>query len=772
MFLWFLLLLVYAGQAVVINYALVTIVNTLCLMLVAMDAILFLQMTVRVNNEYAATNGSYQWLFTSWLFLIRLMILYFYVFRQEDSLSEVAELGRNLLGNKYYHIAIYSAPIMYALFMFRAAYQLFGPPHKVLSVESMIHIDIIFHVVMDLIDLLVAFSFCYKMDNLVKSDTWVLWVNGITVGAGWFMHSYSFPTGGARLPLSTSRTKMTSNTINPESDVFLARKQVALVSIFLVDFPLLFVRMYIWIHYPLNPGLDTFLFKNIVSIPLSTFRLNQCRTAEKNQLLAMNELSSKRPSPWTVPFNKNRAAPEDQILDDSLRDDGSTDHGEVEAADYETSSTEGSDEFKALIPLPHDPTLTPYKLQQLLEQIECMRSIPVKGFGWQPILKKLVRTIIYGSRHSIPTRLNNLPPIPTLALARLCVIILLDCLWPVLTVFLHVFPLTDETTNSIALHTPGGNIWMGATAGGFVLMHFLCCVGSAPLLDVLFTSAAFGVSLVNYWLIVTAIRLTSLFNFELTLWQEYVATRDTTELILLVMLVLPSLWRLYQYLPYIQMVIWNRRYAFFVIQKPNTVVADILRSHVDYQPPTRLQHDEQGFISVSAIMVFIACKRRLAPVSFHELLMGPDIMKSIRLCDVLLTRDWMLLVLSLCIGVIAVIVHTSRLLISFAAVNIGLMLIYFVSAQSVRLLVLRRYELQEIFSDILAAWETLSPQADPVVSRMLAEGLSTAELMMEMERLKRRREPSDKFVTLCNIVTSLRRHGLLTSPGPLAPPFI
>lgn len=39
--------------------------------------------------------------------------------------------------------------------MFRASYQLFGPPNKILSVESFVHMDIIFHVVLDLLDSMV-----------------------------------------------------------------------------------------------------------------------------------------------------------------------------------------------------------------------------------------------------------------------------------------------------------------------------------------------------------------------------------------------------------------------------------------------------------------------------------------------------------------------------------------------------------------------------------------------------------------------------------------
>eukprot|EP01054_Gregarina_sp_Poly1_P003877 Gregarina_sp_Poly_1__3876@NODE_215_length_11293_cov_58_142259_g191_i0_p1_GENE_NODE_215_length_11293_cov_58_142259_g191_i0NODE_215_length_11293_cov_58_142259_g191_i0_p1_ORF_typecomplete_len597_score69_38CECR6_TMEM121/PF14997_6/6_4e13CECR6_TMEM121/PF14997_6/2_7e03_NODE_215_length_11293_cov_58_142259_g191_i0845410244 len=594
------------------------------------------------------------------------------------------------------------------------------------------------------------------------------------------MHSYSFPTGASKLPaLQSHRLSTAISPVNPESDVFLTRKHVALVSIFIVDCPLLFVRMFIWVHYPLKPGLQPFLFKNVVNIPLSTFRLNQCRTAEKSQLAEMTggDVGGEKPSLW-LPRGPRPTRIESPTSLEDLRDETitTTDAGAIDpgkGSDSESGSSSSTANFKSLIPLPPDPTLTPYRLQQLLEQLECQRTIPVHGFSWKMIIKKVFRTLIYGHRQSLPSRLNNIPPLPTLPLIRICILIVMDCLWSLVTVTLHLFPFSDDDLATddgpLALRERGW-IWMSVLCGGYCVVHFLCTVGSAPGIDVALTSVGWTVSCLCYWQVISAVRLSALFNFELPLWQEWATTSGATEVALLYLVAIPGLWRLFQFLPYLQMAIVGRRYAYFIVQKPDTQVANILMQYCNIQAPQRLlPHDEMGFVSVSTLIIFIACKRGIAPISYHELLMGPDIIKSIRLSDVMLTRDWMILLISFMVKVVAVLVHTTILLLAVAAVDIAFFLIYLTTTQSTRLLVLRRFELQEIFSDILTTWETLSPQADPVVTRMLAEGVSSAELMLEMEKMKRR-QPNDKFITLINCVTSLRRQGLFTSPGEVLPP--
>eukprot|EP01056_Protomagalhaensia_sp_Gyna25_P000194 Protomagalhaensia_sp_Gyna_25__193@NODE_1093_length_2199_cov_4_415741_g865_i0_p1_GENE_NODE_1093_length_2199_cov_4_415741_g865_i0NODE_1093_length_2199_cov_4_415741_g865_i0_p1_ORF_typecomplete_len328_score26_91_NODE_1093_length_2199_cov_4_415741_g865_i011572140 len=317
-----------------------------------------------------------------------------------------------------------------------------------------------------------------------------------------------------------------------------------------------------------------------------------------------------------------------------------------------------------------------------------------------------------------------------------------------------------------------GWIWMVCFGSGCCLIHFCCTFGSAPLIDVAFTALVWTARLLCYWQVLTAVRLSALLNFELPLWQEWATTSDTTELVLLCGLTLPCLWRLAHGVPLFWMATVGRRYARFGVNQPNDLVAALLRSHPHIQPLPPPSPCEQGFISVSTIIVFAACKRGFAPVSYHELLMGPDLVKSIRICDVLVTRDWMLFFLALLVRMAAVLVHTTQLVIAVALVDLVLSLTYFSCAQAVRLLVLRRYELQEVFRDVVISWGALSNEADPVVTRMLAESVSTADLLADMERAKSRNEINEKFIPLIDCVPSLRKHGLLTSPGTLLFPMI
>eukprot|EP01056_Protomagalhaensia_sp_Gyna25_P000154 Protomagalhaensia_sp_Gyna_25__153@NODE_1072_length_2224_cov_3_901144_g854_i0_p2_GENE_NODE_1072_length_2224_cov_3_901144_g854_i0NODE_1072_length_2224_cov_3_901144_g854_i0_p2_ORF_typecomplete_len163_score16_52CECR6_TMEM121/PF14997_6/7_6e13_NODE_1072_length_2224_cov_3_901144_g854_i05221010 len=109
------------------------------------------------------------------------------------------------------------------------------------------------------------------------------------------MHSYSFPTGASQLSLFNERRKQVAS-IPPESDVYMTRKHATFVSIFLIDIPLIVVRSIIWINYPYNPGLQPLIFKNILNIPISTYRLMQCRAAEKQQ--QVEAMEGKDLTPW------------------------------------------------------------------------------------------------------------------------------------------------------------------------------------------------------------------------------------------------------------------------------------------------------------------------------------------------------------------------------------------------------------------------------------------------------------------------------------------
>eukprot|EP01054_Gregarina_sp_Poly1_P003882 Gregarina_sp_Poly_1__3881@NODE_215_length_11293_cov_58_142259_g191_i0_p9_GENE_NODE_215_length_11293_cov_58_142259_g191_i0NODE_215_length_11293_cov_58_142259_g191_i0_p9_ORF_typecomplete_len167_score5_78CECR6_TMEM121/PF14997_6/6_7e11AC_N/PF16214_5/7_9_NODE_215_length_11293_cov_58_142259_g191_i01034110841 len=165
MFLFTLLIALAVAIAFHLDHVLLEVVGLPCILIAIADSILILHMLLNYSSEYAATNGSYQWICCSWLILIKLMIFYYYVFWQEDPFSEVAELARGFKDSFFFQASIFATPALYALWMFRAAYQLFGPPHKVLSVESIIHMDIIFHVVIDLLDLLVNCIHSHKCNR-------------------------------------------------------------------------------------------------------------------------------------------------------------------------------------------------------------------------------------------------------------------------------------------------------------------------------------------------------------------------------------------------------------------------------------------------------------------------------------------------------------------------------------------------------------------------------------------------------------------------------
>ncbi|EZG55339.1 putative transmembrane protein [Gregarina niphandrodes] len=332
------LVLVLVTTCYEIDTQLIRGVGRPCYLLVAADALLVLYTAGNGSGEYGATMGSFQWSVYSLLTMIKLMLLYFVVFPIFSPTSSA--MADELSNNNFFVGALLALGLPYVLWMARASHQLFGSADYVLAQEPLIFTDIICHVTMDLIDASVAFTFIFSSSSIRAKEIWILVTNGIVMGLIWFLHIYSFPsttintaprvgdvTGdqpgsdiwalsapetvrGRNLGADSARTAGRPNPKNimattlpglnqtPASsglpshrgtrngtDVLLTRKWVALISVFFADVPLLALRIYLWICYPLAPGLQAMLLKNIISIPLSVFRFAQCRRAEKEELV-------------------------------------------------------------------------------------------------------------------------------------------------------------------------------------------------------------------------------------------------------------------------------------------------------------------------------------------------------------------------------------------------------------------------------------------------------------------------------------------------------
>jgi hypothetical protein len=171
---------------------------------------------------------------------------------------------------------------------FRASCVLYGSSPLAVTLESMLHVDMVVHVILDLIDLMLSLHLLNYEELMYLKYRWIRLFSGIFVLAGIFMHSYSFPTTLAvqmDIPpkltnaafQEPSESMCSSYYMNPshlpsQADIFLTRKHAALVSLFFVDLPLVISRITLWTVFPRIFTDHAMLSKNILFIPLQIFR--------------------------------------------------------------------------------------------------------------------------------------------------------------------------------------------------------------------------------------------------------------------------------------------------------------------------------------------------------------------------------------------------------------------------------------------------------------------------------------------------------------------
>ncbi|CEM31522.1 unnamed protein product [Vitrella brassicaformis CCMP3155] len=275
--------LCYCGQTGVLDFYLVTNWAELSLLFVLLDAPLLLKFLLNWDLSKAAEKGAVIWIFYSWMFSVKLILLYFKV---NEKLDETNFWGPNIL-----YAVLLLTPVIYVLMMLRSIKQLFGSMSKVISISTMMHADMMFHVVLDLVDIAAAFQYSLLLPEQVDSKVpWMRNTIGAFIFLGVFFHSYSFsgqgkgtgPLGG-KMEATEGPEAARGDTELPYGDVILKRKHSAIVSIFFVDIPLFFARAWLWFDFYDIVEFSPFMVKNGVFVLLQAFRLWQVNIAVKQQ---------------------------------------------------------------------------------------------------------------------------------------------------------------------------------------------------------------------------------------------------------------------------------------------------------------------------------------------------------------------------------------------------------------------------------------------------------------------------------------------------------
>ncbi|KAK6588913.1 hypothetical protein RS030_2318 [Cryptosporidium xiaoi] len=263
----------FAVQAIII-YLWMYQHSALFLIFLVGDIPLMINFLLRRHETNSAISGGLQWFWYSLILTLKMVFLVWHkTFESSSNNTILDKLPYTVFPSSIIPIVLFITPAIYILLSFRAAPQLYGSPIYVLSTESLLHSDLVTHVLLDLTDILVQMQHEQYPASLLLHSNWVYMYAGIVLTLVLFFHGLSFPTSGGE-PTNLQRQG---------GDVYIVRKHAALVGIFLVDIPLLILRVYIWLHFPVFPGFNPWIMKNMLFIPLQIVRLNQCRLAEKER---------------------------------------------------------------------------------------------------------------------------------------------------------------------------------------------------------------------------------------------------------------------------------------------------------------------------------------------------------------------------------------------------------------------------------------------------------------------------------------------------------
>lgn len=222
-----------------------------------------------------------------------------------------------------------------------------------------------------------------------------------------------------------------------------------------------------------------------------------------------------------------------------------------------------------------------------------------------------------------------------------------------------------------------------------------------------------------FYLVVRAFRVVDLFSLEIPYLIELFPGLDSREGLWLLLLIIPSVLDLVRLAPICWLVVLRKEYALYVVPGGYTTSDSLRATDTRKRKSIEQVREEMGLVPLSTLLIFINCRDNLGPLAYHKLLMGPDLIKvtviagdsqtfmssylrlclysyryifsllmftsppqSIRLADVLLTRDWMNLAIWTMLYLLTGVLHPT--FDSFICTgHITWMLIALILAQSV-----------------------------------------------------------------------------------------
>ncbi|XP_053991020.1 uncharacterized protein LOC128883063 isoform X2 [Hylaeus volcanicus] len=420
-----------------------------------------------------------------------------------------------------------------------------------------------------------------------------------------------------------------------------------------------------------------------------------------------------------------------------------------------------------------DSLLTPSEIYQLVRDIDTKKTIPLRGFSFCIIMRKILKCIKMGGRRGMLPLLDD-----TLLLSywkQIRLIFPLLIAWTTQMILVSIVVLNTENSTPQQIDFPWKQMsWEHRLIFYVIGISSLLMLTTwwmyTPFVDLMFFLLLWMIRSTCFASTLVVLRDTQFFEVS-GLWNFSIKTQP----LLLRLLYIPPLLRLLYSLFPIQSALLGRQYIYFWPKNIDQPSATIL---LHPQNNKGVHTDEKENITTSSLLVFLNCRYALAPASLCQLLIGPDIVKDVRIIDMLLMRSWLETFFLLTIHILVLSRYQSKFCFGLFLTYFILCGIYNIVTQVIRLLSLRRYEIKLTFEHIFKKMHEnpivpMNKTSDngvlpnfPSVSKKDSHHLSKFQSCV-IPPISIVLPPRRFLLSLMTVLDIYQREGYFTSPGQI-----
>eukprot|EP00922_Rhytidocystis_sp_ex-Travisia-forbesii_P054783 GHVS01081163.1.p1 GENE.GHVS01081163.1~~GHVS01081163.1.p1 ORF type:complete len:739 (+),score=16.12 GHVS01081163.1:115-2217(+) len=628
-------------------------------------------------------------------------------------------------------LVLFMTPIINVLLVHRARTGpggMFVTPKEQLSVEGLLHYDVMTNVALDLLDLSVGYAVSRRSVFVQDNAMWLHMFLGVVLVNGFFCLSLTVP--------STSAADKKSNVTS--SDIFLTAKHATITALFFIDVPLLFYRMYCLSLRPSN-GVDLFVFKNVFCIPCRSFRLHQSRLAEREK--SKGSQRAFYDGEVRQPADPTKAGARDTSSHAGGRRPADLYGGPEELlmrrgveSEKVTNSILSSRLVVAHLRKRCERVDTP--TNRVIKDLRSVRKIPVKGFSWGSVFCRLFRCLSIGGRRTYSVLLDEEAHESHWRQLRLLAPMLVAWCSQVMIIALQWYQLKHDNStfdsrkwSKLSIY----DLWSFGICLSNVAIFFICFFETAPLPEVAFVSLLWALRLLSFFLSVS----TSLVPRN-EKWMARVV----------------SVWT------------WSIQPAVGFFSVLPVMMDTFIGSRYVTSCPFVSDNFKPARVSNTSALLFLLCRHQFAPISYHKLLIGPDLIKSVKLIEALSQACWRDCMIVFVIKCWCLLSSFSVMSLAVSIAHFTFLLIYITFAQSVRQIRLRTYEIRFMFANCLRRRKNGSA-ATAGIGEIPSEDKIGRGSSYDCAPRSRK-----SYLTLMDLDIKHLEGGFFSSPGTVLPSFM